>query len=115
MESKLENDHVCGIHFHSGNAASLWDKFNPDWLPSLHMGHSKLKHSDQQKNQQERAQRTTEDVNARGNMRNRIKLLKKKCLGKMNQEPTEIGDEHPLLRSDFISVGAGTTYTRITG
>ena len=33
----------------------------------------------------------------------------------MNQEPTEIGDEHPLLRSDFISVGAGTTYTRITG
>lgn len=74
MESKLENDHVCGIHFHSGNAASLWDKFNPDLLPSLHLGHSKLKHSDQQKNQQERAQRT-EDVNARGNMRNRIKLL----------------------------------------
>lgn len=106
MESKLENDHVCGIHFHSGNAASLWDKFNPDWLPSLHLGHSKLKHSDQQKNQQERAQRTTEEVNARGNMRNRIKLLKKKCLGKMNQESIEITDEHPLLRSDFMSVGA---------
>jgi len=41
--------------------------------------------------------------------------VKEKCLGKMNQEPTEIGDEHPLHRSDFISVGAGTTYTRITG
>lgn len=56
--------------------------------------------------QQERAQRITEDINARGNMRNRIKLLKKKCLGKMNQESIEITDEHPLLRSDFMSVGA---------
>ena len=74
-ESKIEKDLVCGIHFHFGNAASLRDKYNPDWLPSLHLGHSKWKRSDQQKKQQERAQRTTEDVNARGNMRNRIKLL----------------------------------------
>ena len=55
-ESKLENDRVCGIHFHSGKAPSLWDKFNLDWVPSLHLGHSKLKNSDQQEKQQERAQ-----------------------------------------------------------
>ena len=42
-ERKLENDRVCGIHFHSGNAASLWDKFNLDWVPSLHLGHSKFR------------------------------------------------------------------------
>lgn len=66
----------------------------------------KLKRSEQHTKQQERAQRITEDINARGNMRNRIKLLKKKCLGKMNQESIEITDEHPLLRSDFMSVGA---------
>ena len=59
-ESKLENDRVCGIHFHSGKAASLWDKFNLDWVPSLHLGHSKLKSSDQQEKQQERAQRVRE-------------------------------------------------------
>ena len=58
-ESKLENDRVCGIHFHSGKAASLWDKFNLDWVPSLHLGHSKLKSADQQEKQQERAQRVT--------------------------------------------------------
>ena len=34
-ESKIEKDLVCGIHFHFGNAASLRDKYNPDWLPSL--------------------------------------------------------------------------------
>ena len=38
-------------------------------------------------------------------------MLNKKCLGKMNQESIEIRDEHPLLRSDFMSVGAGPTYT----
>ena len=31
----------------------------------------------------------------------------------MNQEPKEVRDEHPLLRSDFMSVGAGPTYTRL--
>ena len=59
-ESKLENDRVCGIHFHSGKAASLWDKFNLDWVPSLHLGHSKLKSSEQQEKQQESAQRIRE-------------------------------------------------------
>ena len=59
-ESILENDRVCGIHFHSGKAASLWDKFNPDWVLSLHLGRNKLKNSDKPEKQQERAQRITE-------------------------------------------------------
>ncbi|XP_022807135.1 uncharacterized protein LOC111344188 [Stylophora pistillata] len=37
----IENDRVCGDHFHSGKAAPLWDKFNVDWVPSLNMGHQK--------------------------------------------------------------------------
>jgi hypothetical protein len=37
----MENDRVCGEHFHSGKAAPLWDKFNVDWVPSLNMGHQK--------------------------------------------------------------------------
>ncbi|XP_022783277.1 chromatin assembly factor 1 subunit A-like [Stylophora pistillata] len=61
-EKILENDRVCGIHFHSGKAAQLWDRSNPDWVPSLHLGHDKLKESDErkEKQQQERAQKITE-------------------------------------------------------
>lgn len=40
-ENILENDRVCGKHFVSGKAANLWDRFNPDWIPSLYLGHSK--------------------------------------------------------------------------
>ena len=40
-DKKMENDRVCGEHFHSGKAAPLWDKFNVDWVPSLNMGHQK--------------------------------------------------------------------------
>ena len=32
---------VCGKHFVSGKAAKSWDKFNPDWVPSLNLGHNK--------------------------------------------------------------------------
>ena len=39
----LQNDRVCGEHFHSGKDAPLWDKFNVDWVPSLNLGHQKPK------------------------------------------------------------------------
>ena len=44
-EKILENDWVCGDHFHSGEAAPLWDKHNPDWVPSLNLDHDKLNQS----------------------------------------------------------------------
>ena len=60
-ETILENYRVYGIHFHSGKAAYLWDRFHPDWVPSLHLGHDKVKESDETKEkQQQRAQRITE-------------------------------------------------------
>ena len=37
----LENDRICSRHFISGKPAYLHDQVNPDWLPSLHLGHSK--------------------------------------------------------------------------
>ena len=37
----LENDRICSRHFVSGKPAYLYDESNPDWLPSLHLGHSK--------------------------------------------------------------------------
>ena len=41
-ESVLEDTgRVCRKHFVSGRAAKSWDKFNPDWVPSLNLGHKK--------------------------------------------------------------------------
>ena len=60
-EKILENDRVCSIHFKSGKAAYLWDRYNQDWVPSLNMGHDKRQESDETKEQQQqRAQRIIE-------------------------------------------------------
>ena len=34
----LERDRVCSQHFVSGEAAKGWDRFNVDWVPTLHLG-----------------------------------------------------------------------------
>ncbi|XP_003449413.4 uncharacterized protein LOC100695668 [Oreochromis niloticus] len=33
---------VCSRHFHSGKPAYEMDETNPDWVPTLHMGHSEI-------------------------------------------------------------------------
>ena len=48
-ESILENSRVCEIYFHSGKSAKPWDKFNRDLVPSLNLGHEKIKYTDEQK------------------------------------------------------------------
>lgn len=42
-ESKLENGRICSRHFVSGKPADHFDHLNPDWLPTLNLGHSKVK------------------------------------------------------------------------
>ena len=36
---KYANTRVCSDHFISGTPAALYDESNPDWAPSLHLGH----------------------------------------------------------------------------
>ena len=43
-EEKLENDRVCCQHFVSGEPAKEWDRHNVHWVPTLNLGHDKLKH-----------------------------------------------------------------------
>ena len=43
--SVLENDRICSRHFISGKPAYLFDETNPDWLPTLHLGHTKKRSS----------------------------------------------------------------------
>ena len=66
-EKILENNRVCGDHFHSGKAAPLCDRHNPDWVPSLNLGHDKLNQSATKKSDTatkvERAQWVTERRN----------------------------------------------------
>lgn len=44
-EKILNNDRICSRHFVLGKPADLLDDTNPDWLPSLNLGHSKSRHS----------------------------------------------------------------------
>ena len=39
----VTNDRICSRHFILGKPASTYDQENPDWLPTLHLGHSKVK------------------------------------------------------------------------
>ena len=41
--SKIENGRICSRHFISSKPADLYDSLNPDWLPTLHLGHNKIK------------------------------------------------------------------------
>ena len=38
----LDHDRICSPHFMSGMPASLEEETNPDWLPSLNLGHDKV-------------------------------------------------------------------------
>ena len=42
-DSKIENGRICLRHFISGKPADLYDHLNPVWLPTLNLGHSKIK------------------------------------------------------------------------
>ena len=42
---KLENVHICSRHFISGQPADCFDELNPNRLPTLNLGHSKVKSS----------------------------------------------------------------------
>uniref|UniRef100_A0A3P8NI01 THAP-type domain-containing protein n=1 Tax=Astatotilapia calliptera TaxID=8154 RepID=A0A3P8NI01_ASTCA len=49
---------VCSRHFHSGKPAYEMDQTNPDWVPTLHMGHSEIRtsHSDRHRRRTQRQQ-----------------------------------------------------------
>ncbi|PFX14829.1 hypothetical protein AWC38_SpisGene20985 [Stylophora pistillata] len=37
----LESERVCSLHFVSGKAAAVWDKYNVDWVPTVNLGKPK--------------------------------------------------------------------------
>ena len=55
-EKILNSDKICSRHFVSGCPAKSWDFYNIDWVPTLHLGHSKFPPVDV-KGKEERAER----------------------------------------------------------
>ena len=56
----LNNDHVCGWHFVSGQAAKGWDSYNVDWGPTLNLGHKKKQDKTNLEQASQRGQRASE-------------------------------------------------------
>ncbi|KAK2561957.1 hypothetical protein P5673_015384 [Acropora cervicornis] len=42
----LKNERVCSRHFVSGRPAANWDRFNEDWVPTLHLTKKEYKKKD---------------------------------------------------------------------
>ncbi|CAH3173695.1 unnamed protein product [Porites evermanni] len=42
-DKKAENSRVCSSHFISGERAELLETTNPDWAPTVNLGHDKIK------------------------------------------------------------------------
>ena len=40
-DDKLEHERVCYRHFVSGQAAKQWEQCDVDWVPTLHLDHTK--------------------------------------------------------------------------
>ena len=40
-DDKLEHEKFCYRHFVPGQAAKQWEQFDVDWVPTLHLGHTK--------------------------------------------------------------------------
>ena len=60
----LTNDRICSRHFTSGKPAYLYDETNPDWLPTLHLGHRKNRPTEEATQRWERKKARRERVEA---------------------------------------------------
>ena len=56
-DSILEHGRVCGKHFISGQAAKLWERYDPDWVPTQNLGHKKCDSGEKLQNLEAAAKR----------------------------------------------------------
>ena len=71
-EKIMSNDRICSRHFISGKPASPLDENNPDWLPTLNMGHCKQSSESRARALVERWERmkARESLNKKSEVRN---------------------------------------------
>ena len=56
-DSILEHGQVCGKHFISGQATKLWERYDPDWVPTQNLGHKKCDSGEKLQNLEAAAKR----------------------------------------------------------
>ena len=103
----LDNDRICSRHFISGKPAYLYDQTNPDWLPSLHLGHSKK--AEPKKENTERWER----LKARRESFNRLEAAQSLLsLGELSYTESTVHNEED--REEEISTSTQTELTHIS-
>ena len=61
----LESERVCSLHFVSGKAAAVWDKYNVDWVPSVNLEKKQFKDSNERDLQRKAAETRAERAKER--------------------------------------------------
>ena len=51
----LDSERVCSLHFVTGKAASVWDKYNIDWVPTQNLGKKVFKDDEKKEREQSEA------------------------------------------------------------
>ena len=71
----LENDRVCGELFVSGMPAASWDRHSIDWVPTLKLGHSKVKVENPQAAAERSGRATKRRLQHEGDEERQVKML----------------------------------------
>ena len=64
-DSILDHGRVCGKHFINGKAAKLWDRYDPDWVPTQNLGHDKYDSAEKLQADSEEERRLREEIEAK--------------------------------------------------
>ena len=114
--SSLDKYRICSLHFNE-EPASLYDTTHPDWLPTLHLGHTKVKAVSTDR--YERLQRRNAIQEMEGHLpkiidaeiekfvRNEVEELVKKQIDKARQylKPSSVSltEEVEVLRTNLVA------------
>jgi len=58
----LDRYRICSRHFEGGQPASLYDTTHPGWLPTLHMGHEKMRPADNERYERLQRRHTMQEM-----------------------------------------------------
>lgn len=85
----LNSDRICSSQFVSGCPAKSWDVYKIDWVPTLHLGHSKFPPLNV-KGKEERAERAKSRRKRQIQQQLKEAAEKKKCIDEPGQPVYEI-------------------------
>lgn len=96
---------ICSRHFISGQPAKLFDCTNPDWLPTINLGHSKWEKQKPCSARYERAQKRDDQQKLRENAVERLSdtVLQEITKAVVTEEVLEVEKEFALVEK-FVEI-----------